>query len=201
MMGDSKAAAQKIRLVVGITGASGTPLAVHVLRVLRDMPQVEVHLVATRAARITAGYESDLAWEQIEALADASYGEGQLDAPIASGTFRTAGMLVVPCSMKTVAGVACGFSDNLLLRAADVTLKEQRPLVLAARETPLSPIHLRNMATLAAIPGVSIMPPVLTYYMRPDSIRDMEHHLTAKMLARFGLDVPDFKAWGEAPED
>jgi 4-hydroxy-3-polyprenylbenzoate decarboxylase len=110
-------------------------------------------------------------------------------------------MLVVPCSMKTIAGIASGYSDNLLLRAADVTLKEQRPLVLAARETPLSPIHLRNMAQLATIPGVQIIPPMLTYYMHPESIRDIEHHLAAKMLGRFGIDVPDFKAWGEAPED
>lgn len=191
----------RIRLVVGMTGASGTPLALHCLRVLHRMDNIEVHLVATRAAQITASYEVPLAWNEIEALADVCHADDRLDAPIASGTYRTAGMLVIPCSMKTVAGIASGYSDSLLLRAADVTLKEQRPLVLAARETPLSPIHLRNMAELSAIPGVSIMPPVLTYYMHPESIQDMEHHLVAKMLARFGIEVPDFRAWGEAPED
>lgn len=192
---------EKKRLVVGITGASGTPLAIHCLRVLRAQDDVEVHLVATEAAKLTAEYESSIPFSEIAQLADVYYAEEALDAAISSGTFKTAGMLVVPCSMKTVAGIASGYSDNLLLRAADVTLKEQRPLVLAARETPLSPIHLRNMAQLSAIPGVQIMPPMLTYYMHPESIQDMEHHLVAKMLSRFGVDVPDFRAWGEAPED
>lgn len=192
---------EKKRLVVGITGASGTPLAIHCLRLLHERDDVEVHLVATEAAKLTAEYESSIAFSEITQLADVYYTEDALDAAISSGTFRTAGMLVVPCSMKTIAGIASGYSDNLLLRAADVTLKEQRPLVLAARETPLSPIHLHNMAQLAAIPGVQIIPPMLTYYMHPQSIRDIEHHLAAKMLSRFGIDVPDFKAWGEAPED
>ncbi|MGI6590621.1 MAG: UbiX family flavin prenyltransferase [Eggerthellaceae bacterium] len=183
------------RLVVGITGASGTPLALHCLQVLNAMDEIEVHLIATEAAKLTAVYESDLPFSGIEALADVVHDERSLDAALASGTFPTLGMLIVPCSMKTVAGIASGYSDNLLLRAADVTLKEQRPLVLAARETPLSPIHLRNLETLSRLPQVHIVPPMLTYYTKPKSIHDMEHHLVGKLLAPFGIEVPDLRIW------
>ena len=186
----------KKRLVVGMSGASGTPLAIRTLRVLRDIPDIETHLVATESAILTAGYEADVPFSEIVGLADVYYEGNPTDAAIASGTFRTEGMLVVPCSMKSVAGIACGFADNLLLRAADVCVKEKRPLVLAARETPLSPIHLRNLQTLAALPQVWIMPPMMTWYINPQSIAEMEHHLVAKMLAPFGIDVPAFH-WGE----
>ena len=186
----------KKRLVIGMSGASGTPLAVRTLQALREVPDVETHLVATESAMLTAGYEGPLSFEQIVALADVYYEGNPIDAAIASGTFQTAGMLVVPCSMKSVAGIANGFSDNLLLRAADVCVKEKRPLVLAARETPLSPIHLRNLQTLAGLPKVWIMPPMMTWYMKPQSVEEMEHHLVAKMLAPFGIEVPAFH-WGE----
>lgn len=184
------------RLVVGISGASGTPLAIRTLRVLRDIPDVETHLVATESAAVTAAYEGELDFEGICGLADVYYEGNPVDAAIASGTFRTAGMLVVPCSMKSVAGIANGFADNLLLRAADVCVKEKRPLVLAARETPLSPIHLRNLEVLAGLPQVWVMPPMMTWYMNPQSIAEMEHHLVAKMLAPFGIEVPAYH-WGE----
>ena len=186
----------KKRLVVGMSGASGTPLAVRVLKTLRDIPDVETHLVATESAVLTAGYEGPISFDEIIALADVYYEGNPIDAAIASGTFRTAGMLVVPCSMKSVAGIANGFSENLLLRAADVCVKEKRTLVLAARETPLSPIHLHNLQVLAGLPNVHIMPPMMTWYMQPQSIDEMEHHLVAKMLAPFGIDVPAFH-WGE----
>jgi len=186
----------KKRLVVGMSGASGAPLAVRVLRALREVEDVEVHLVATESAVLTAGYECDLSFDEIIALADVYYEGNPIDAAIASGTFRTEGMLVVPCSMKSVAGIANGFSDNLLLRAADVCVKEKRPRVLAARETPMSPVHLRNLQFLASLPKVWIMPPMMTWYMRPKSIEEMEHHLVAKMLAPFGIEVPGFH-WGE----
>ncbi|MDO4400981.1 MAG: UbiX family flavin prenyltransferase [Coriobacteriia bacterium] len=186
----------KKRLVIGMSGASGTPLAVRTLQALREVPEVETHLVATESAALTAGYEGPLSFEQIVELADVYYEGNPIDAAIASGTFQTAGMLVVPCSMKSAAGIANGFSDNLLLRAADVCVKEKRPLVLAARETPLSPIHLRNLQTLASLPQVWIMPPMMTWYMKPQSIEEMEHHLVAKMLAPFGIEVPAFH-WGE----
>ena len=186
----------KKRLVIGMSGASGTSLAVRTLRVLRDIPEIETHLVATQGAQLTAGYESDLAFEEITALADVFYEGNPIDAAIASGTFRTAGMLVVPCSMKSVAGIANGFSENLLLRAADVCIKEKRPLVLAARETPMSPVHLRNLAYLAGLPQVWVMPPMMTWYTGAKTVEEMEHHLVAKMLAPFGIDVPAFH-WGE----
>ena len=185
------------RIVVGISGASGTPLALHTLRALRELPYIETHLVMTDGARLTAGYESNLELEEIEALSDVVYREDQLDAAVASGTFVTAGMIIIPCSMKTVAGIANGYSDNLLLRAADVTIKEQRPLVLVARETPLSPIHLKNMTYLSTLPGVSIVPPVMSYYIKPESIEDMEHHIVAKALARFGIEITHAHHWGE----
>ena len=184
------------RLVIGMSGASGTPLAVRVLKTLRDIPEVETHLVATESAVRTAGYEGPLSFADIVELADVYYEGNPIDAAIASGTFKTAGMLVVPCSMKSVAGIANGFSDNLLLRAADVCVKEKRTLVLAARETPLSPIHLHNLQVLAALPRVYIVPPMMTWYMNPTSIDEMEHHLVAKMLAPFGIEVPAFH-WGE----
>ena len=189
----------KRRLVIGMSGASGTPLAIRTLRTLRSIPDIETHLVATESAVLTAGYEGGLSFDQIVALADVYYEGNPIDAAIASGTFRTAGMLIVPCSMKSVAGIANGFSDNLMLRAADVCVKEKRPLVLAARETPLSPIHLHNLQTLASLPQVWNMPPMMTWYMNPTSIDEMEHHLVAKMLAPFGIDVPAFH-WGERPE-
>lgn len=184
------------RVVVGISGASGTPLARRTLQALHDTPGVEVHLVATDSARITAAYESERGFDELASLADVYYEGNPVDAAIASGTFVTAGMLVVPCSMKSVAGMAAGFADNLLLRAADVCIKEKRSLVLAARETPLSPIHLRNLQTLAALPNVWIMPPMMTWYMNPKSIQEMEHHLVAKLLAPFGIQIPSYH-WGE----
>ncbi len=185
----------KHRVVVGVTGASGTPLALCCLRMLRDVDDVEVHLVASEAARMTASYELDADFSELTSLADVCYDDEALDAPISSGTFETAGMIVIPCSMKTVAGIASGYSDNLLLRAADVTIKEQRPLVLVAREAPLSAIHLNNLARLATLPGVSICPPVMSYYHQPKNISDMEHHLVGKALQQLGIHTAGFKRW------
>jgi len=131
----------------------------------------------------------------VRALADVVYENDDLGASIASGTFETDGMIIVPCSMKTVAGIACGYTDNLLLRAADVMLKEQRKLVLAVRETPFSPIHLENMLKLSRIPGVSILPLMLTYYNHPATIEDMERHIVGKLLQRFGIEAEGFRRW------
>lgn len=188
---------EKKRVVVGVTGASGTPLAVRCLRMLREIEGIETHLVASAAAFTTASYEIDVPFEEIASLADVCHDDDALDAPIASGTFQTAGMIVVPCSMKTVAGIASGYSDSLLLRAADVTIKEGRRLVLVAREAPLSAIHLQNLARLAALPGVSVCPPVLSYYHRPESLKDVERHIVAKALQQLGIEAEGFARWGE----
>lgn len=183
------------RLIVGISGASGTPLACRFVEQVARYTQCEIHIVATDSARLTAQYEASEQFEEMLKYAACVYDNAAMGQSIASGTFDTVGMVVIPCSMKTVAGIASGYSDNLLLRAADVTLKEQRPLVLVARETPMSPIHLRNLSTLAALPGVSIMPPMLTYYHNPTSIEGMEDQLIGKIFHRFGFVYPPFHEW------
>lgn len=189
---------QRKRLIVGISGASGSPLALRLLRTLAELPDIETHVIMTRGARLTAHYElGEDGAEELMNLADAYHELDALGDSVASGTFKTLGMVVIPCSMKTVAGIACGYSDNLLLRAADVTIKEKRPLVLVTRETPLSPIHVNNMAQLAAIPSITLMPPMMTYYIQPETIADMEMHLVAKVLERFGIELSFMRRWGE----
>lgn len=182
------------RLVVGISGATGIPIALELLRQLKENPQVETHLVYTRGAEMTLAQESDLTLEELRSLADAVYDNSNVGAKPASGTFKTMGMVVVPCSMKTVAGICAGYSDNLLLRSADVTLKEGRKLVLVARETPLNGIHLRNMLELNRM-GVEILPPMLTYYNHPKTIEDCTRHIVGKILDRFGIEGQCFHRW------
>ena len=182
------------RLVVGISGGSGMPLAVELLKQAKEIEDLETHLVYTRGAEMTIGQESELALEEICALADVVYDNSNIGAAIASGTFKTIGMVVVPCSMKTVAGIHSGFSENLLLRAADVTLKERRKLLLIARETPFNTIHLRNMYELSQM-GVEIMPPMLTYYNHPKTIEDCTRHMVGKILDAFGYEGKQFKRW------
>lgn len=181
------------RLVVGVTGASGAPIALELLRQLSGQP-VETHLVYTRGAVLTLEQETGQGPEALEALADCVYSNDDLGAPIASGSFPTMGMAVAPCSMKTLAGIHSGYSDSLLLRAADVALKERRRLVLAARETPLSPVHLRNMYELSMM-GAIILPPMLSYYQRPVSADDCTRHVVGKLLDQFGLECMGFSRW------
>ncbi len=183
------------RLVVGISGASGTHLACRFIRQVKEFTACEVHTVVTEGGRLTAGYEEPELFGETLRMADFVHDNASLGESIASGTFKTAGMVVVPCSMKTVAGIATGYSDNLLLRAADVTLKEQRPLVLVARETPMNAIHLRNLSQLAAIPNVTLMPPMMTYYHHPKTIDDMEDQVIGKIFDRFGWEYPPFERW------
>ncbi len=183
------------RLVVGISGASGTHLACRFIRQVKEFTSCEVHVVVTDGGRLTAGYEEPELFAEALRTADFVHDNASLGESIASGTFKTAGMVVVPCSMKTVAGIATGYSDNLLLRAADVTLKEQRPLVLVARETPMNAIHLRNLSQLAAIPNVTLLPPMMTYYHHPKTIDDMEDQIIGKIFDRFGWEYPPFERW------
>lgn len=182
------------RLVVGISGASCANLAIRLLSAMKTQAGWETHLVVTEGARRTLEHETRISPGDLASLATRAYDIGHIGAPIASGTFRTEGMVVIPCSMKTLAGIAHGYSENLLLRAADVTLKERRKLVLLARETPLSLIHLKNMVTLASMGGV-IMPPVLTSYHGPGSVEDMEDHLVGKVMAEFGMEYAKFRRW------
>lgn len=184
------------RIVVGISGASGAPIAVELLRALKETP-LEVHLIVTDGGWRTIAEETDLTREQVCALADAVHDNRDIGAPPASGSWSTVGMIVAPCSMKTLAGIHSGYSENLLLRAADVTLKEGRRLVLMPRECPMSPIHLRNQYELSMM-GVSIMPPVLSFYHHPGDIQDVVKHLVGKVLDKFNVDMSGYKRWGEA---
>lgn len=187
-----------MRIIVGVSGASGTILAETVLRALRTFPEVETHLVMSKGAMRTMELESSLAKEDIASLAHKVHPIGDIAASIASGSFVTAGMVVVPCSMKTLAGIVHGYSDNLLLRAADVCMKERRKLVLVTREMPLSSLHLENMLK-ASNYGAVIMPPMLTFYNHPHTVQDLINHLTGKILSQFGLEYTSFKAW-QGPE-
>lgn len=179
------------RLIIGMSGASGAPLTIEVLRQLRERhPEVETHLIVTRGAEMTLRQETDVSLEELMGMASVCHANSHIGARPASGSFSSIGMLVVPCSMKTVAGIACGYSDNLLLRAADVCLKERRRLVLAARETPLSTLHLRNLMELSQM-GAVIFPPVPAYYKRPASLEECTRHTASRMLALFGLGEED----------
>lgn len=182
------------RIVIGMSGASGQVLAVETLRALRDT-DVEVHIVASDVARALVTHETDLAWDDVVAMADVVHPDGDLFASISSGSFVTLGMVVVPCSMATLAEIANGVASTLLTRAADVTLKEGRPLVLVARETPLSLIHLRNMVKVTEA-GATVLPPVMTMYSRPETIEEMARHIVGKVLDRFGIENDLYDRWG-----
>lgn len=174
------------RLLIGMSGASGAPITVELLKRLQVMEAVESHLIVTRGAELTLWQETGLSLNQLAGIADVCYQNDDIGAAPASGSFRMEGMIVVPCSMKTVAGIASGYSDNLLLRAADVTLKEHRKLILVARESPLSTIHLRNLYELSQM-GAVIMPPMLTYYRTPASLEDCTQYMVERILGQFGL--------------
>lgn len=186
---------QRKRLVIGISGASGAQLGIDLLRLMQQVMNWETHLVISKGAEQTICQEAGYTVEAVAALATYAYALDDLGANIASGTFKTEGMVVIPCSMKTVAGVACGYSQNLLLRAADVTIKERRRLVLVTRESPLSSIHLRNMLCLSDM-GAVVMPPVMTFYNQPQTIADMSRHIAGKVLDVFGLEAEGFARWG-----
>lgn len=182
------------RLVIGISGASGMPIAIGVLKALRQLEDWTSCLVISGGGEKTIQMETDYSIEEVKALADEVYDIGNIGASIASGTFQTEGMVVVPCSMKTLAGIANGYSDNLLLRAADVTLKERRKLTLVARETPFNTIHLRNMLTLSQM-GAIILPPMQTFYNHPETVEDMVNHIVGKILDVYGIDYRAFRRW------
>ncbi len=183
------------RIVLGMTGATGVIYGIRLLEVLRDTP-VETHLIMSHWARRTIIAETDRNPDAVLKLADQVHDEHDLGAPPASGSFLTDGMIVAPCSMKSLAAIANGISENLIHRAADVALKEGRELLLLARETPLSVIHLENMLRVARA-GALVVPPVPAFYARPRSLEEMVDHTVGRVLDHFGIEVHLVRRWGE----
>lgn len=183
------------RLIVGISGASGVVYGIRALEMLRRMG-IESHLVMSRAAEVTLGHESDLKLAEIRALASHWHKAEDIGAAPASGSFRSLGMIVAPCSIRTMSEIATGVTTSLLTRAADVALKERRRLVLMVRETPLHAGHLRSMLQLSEM-GAVIAPPVPGFYARPRDLDDMIEHTVGRMLDLFGLDCGTIRRWGE----
>ncbi len=184
------------RLIVGISGASGAIYGVRLLQVLRDVADVETHLVMSQAARQTLSLETDYSLRDVQALADVVHDARDIAASISSGSFKTAGMVILPCSIKTLSGIVNSYTDTLVTRAADVVLKERRPLVLCVRETPLHLGHLRLM-TQAAELGAVIMPPVPAFYHRPQSLDDVINQTVNRVTDQFDIELPDdlFARW------
>ena len=180
-------------LIVGITGASGAIYGIRMLEVLcrRGIP---AHLIISRSAAQTLSEEIDMPVEKARALADVVYPNSDLGAAVSSGSFKTRGMIVIPCSIRTVSDIAYGHTDNLVSRAADVVLKERRRLVLVVRETPLSEVHLQNMLKLARM-GVTMLPPMPAFYNHPQSVDDVVNHIVGRVLDQFGIPAPFEKRW------
>ena len=186
------------RLVVGISGASGVVYGIRILTTLRRIG-VESHLVVSRSAEVTLAHESDLKVADLRALADVNYAAADIGAAIASGSFRTLGMVVAPCSVRSMSEIASGVTSTLLTRAADVVLKERGRLVLMVRETPLHLGHLRTMTALAEM-GAVIAPPVPAFYAKPAGIDDLIDHSVGRVLDLFGLDAGNLRRWGESSD-
>lgn len=183
------------RIIVGVTGASGAVYAKRCLEALRDAG-VETHLVVSRSAEITLSYELGLKAADLEALASVRYAAGDIGAPISSGSFKTLGMIIAPCSVKTMSEIATGVTSNLISRAADVVLKERRRLVLMVRETPFHLGHLRTMTALAEM-GAIIAPPLPSFYIEPKSVAELVDHSVGRALDLFGVDSGLVRRWGE----
>lgn len=185
------------RLIIALSGASGQVYGIRILQLLQDVAEIETHLVISPAARITLAAETNFSDEQVAALADVVYEPTDMGAAIASGSFPARGMIVAPCSIKTLSAVAHSNADTLIARAADVQLKEGRPLLLAVRETPLHLGHLRLMTRAAEI-GAILFPPVPAFYARPHTLDDMVTHTAGRMLARLGIANDAYPQWGGA---
>jgi 4-hydroxy-3-polyprenylbenzoate decarboxylase len=189
----------KQRLIVGISGASGVIYGVRILELLRDT-DIETHLVMSKSAEMTLAYESDLKPKDVKALASVAHPVADIGASISSGSFQTMGMVIAPCSIKTMSEIATGVTSSLLSRAADVVLKEKRRLVLALRETPLHGGHLRTMTTLADI-GAVVAPIVPAFYTRPKTVDDIINHTVGRLLDLFGIETKTVKRWKGGPEE
>lgn len=183
-----------MKLIVGMTGATGAPLGVALLQALHEMPEVETHLVMSKWAKTTIELETPWTARDVAALADVTHNPADQAATISSGSFRTDGMIVIPCSMKTLAGIRAGYAEGLVGRAADVVLKEGRKLVLVPREMPLSTIHLENMLALSCM-GVAMVPPMPAYYNHPQTVDDITWHIVTRVLDQFGLEHHKARRW------
>jgi len=183
-----------VRLVIGISGSTGAIYGIRLLEVLKGVPEVETHLVISQAGKRTLAEETDLTVRDVEALATRVYDDRDIGAALASGSFKTAGMVIAPCSMKMVSALANSFASTLIARAGDVTLKEGRTLVAVVRETPLHMGHLRQMLALAEIGGV-ILPPMPAFYHRPKTIDDIVNHTVGRILDRLGIPHTLVREW------
>jgi 4-hydroxy-3-polyprenylbenzoate decarboxylase len=184
------------RVIIGITGASGAAFGVRLLHILRSVPDVETHLVVSASARLTLASECDISPSDLEAIAGAVHHPSDIAAPISSGSFRVYGMIIAPCSMKTMSNIATGNTGDLISRSADVVMKERRRLLLAVRETPLHAGHLANLLNLAQR-GVTIFPPVPAFYHRPVSIQDIVDQSCMRMLDQLDIEVKVAPRWGK----
>ncbi|WP_435133692.1 UbiX family flavin prenyltransferase [Plesiomonas shigelloides] len=191
---------ERTRLIVGISGASGAQYGIRLLQVLQPLAQIETHLIISQAARRTIALETDFSLREVTPLADVYHDVRDIAASVSSGSFRTAGMVILPCSVKTLSGIVHSYADDLLVRAADVVLKERRTLVLGVRETPLHLGHLRLM-TQAAELGAVIMPPVPAFYHRPQTLDDIIDQTVNRVLDQFAIELPQdlFRRW-QTPE-
>lgn len=183
-----------MRLIVAMTGATGAPLGVALLQALREINEVETHLVMSKWAKTTVELETPYTAREVAALADVCHSPADQAATISSGSFHTDGMIVIPCSMKTLAGIRAGYADGLIGRAADVVLKEGRKLVLVPREMPLSTIHLENMLALSRM-GVAMVPPMPAWYNHPETVDDINQHIITRVMDQFGLQNPRARRW------
>lgn len=183
-----------MRLIVGVTGATGVEMSYCLLKALRSVEDCEVHLVVTDAARRNWELETDKDYEEFLSLADEVHGVRNMAASISSGSYRTDGMIVMPCSMKSLAGIVSGYTDNLVLRAADVCMKEGRKVVLVPREMPLGKLHLQNMLKAADL-GCVIIPPMLTFYNHSMTVEEQVNHIIGKILMQFGIQPGNFRPW------
>mgnify|MGYP006179774881 CR=1 FL=1 len=186
------------RLIIGISGASGAVYGVRLLELLRDTP-IETHLVVSKSALITLAHETGLSWSQIKAMSTVCYSSQDIGAAIASGSFKTMGMIVAPCSIRSMSEIASGVTSTLLTRAADVILKERRRLVLMVRETPLHRNHLRSMMELAEL-GAIIAPPVPAFYAKPTTLSEMVDHTLGRVLDMFDIELGIVRRWRDEPE-
>ena len=181
------------RLIVGLTGATGAIFGIRLLEALKQS-DVESHLIVSKWAERTIRHETRYTMDQVTALASVHYNINDMGATVSSGSFLTEGMVIIPCSMRTLGGIAHGYGEHLIHRAADVVLKERRRLVLVPRETPLSQVHIENMLKLARL-GVTMLPPMPAFYNHPSSIEDIVDHIVARVLDQFGIAAPFAKRW------